>query len=360
MRKRVVRQKLIKKHLKRKPGLPPGSLIRQNDNSQAESRLSYFLYNQESIEEKHIHSLSELPKKTKEKLFWMNVVGLNDIELLRDIGKIFNLHPLLLEDIINTDQRPKFDDFENRISLMLRLYDSENNEMSIEGEQITLVMGEGFVISFLEKPTDIFEPVFERLRKTSSGVRSHRADYLLYVLADLIIDHYFVFIENLGVRIEDLEDSLFTESNESNLEKIHSMKTELLSFRRYVFPLREAISQIQRSNSTLIEPETQRFWTDAYDHVIRIIDLLENYRELNTSLRDIYLSGLSIKMNRIMQLLTIISTIFIPLTFIVGVYGMNFHNMPELEWRYGYYMIWCLMSLIVIGMLLFFKRKKWL
>lgn len=360
MRKRVIRHKSIKKTRKRKPGLPPGTLIRQSEDAQTESKLGYFLYNQDFVEEKHIQSLAELPQKSKDKFFWLNVTGLNNIELLKEIGKVFNLHPLLLEDIINTDQRPKFDDFENRISLTLRLYNSENKELNLEGEQVTLVMGDNFIISFLEKPTDLFEPIYERLRKTRSGVRSYKSDFLLYALADLIIDHYFVFIENLGDRIVDLEDSLFDDANDRNLERIHAMKTELLTFRRNVFPLREAISQIQRSNSKLILVETQRFWTDAYDHVIRIIDLLENYRELNSGLRDIYLSGLSIKMNKIMQLLTIISTIFIPLTFIVGVYGMNFNNMPELTWHNGYYGVWLIMILIVLGMLIFFKRRKWL
>lgn len=360
MRKRIIRHKPIRRHHKRKPGLPPASLIRRSSDDFLDTELKYISYNIDFIEEKQIKSLSELPEKSPDKFLWLNITGLNDLELLKDVGNKFNIHPLLLEDIINTDQRPKFDDFEDKLALTLRLYYNDTIESVTDGEQVTLVMGENILISFLEKPTDIFEPIYERLRKTTSGVRAHSSDFLFYALADLIIDYYFVFIEFLGDKIEALEDSLFLQTNDSSLERIHDLKTELLNFRRNVFPLREAIGQIQRSASRLIEPETQRFWTDAYDHVIRIIDLLENYRELNNGLRDIYLSGLSIKMNKIMQLLTIISTIFIPLTFIVGVYGMNFHYMPELGWKYGYFMVWAAMVLIVLGMLIYFKRKRWL
>ena len=345
---------------KRTPGLPPGSLVKEAGEFLSETQLYYFNYNVDFFEEKKITSLSELPAISENSTLWLNIEGIHHAEALKEIGDHFKLHPLLLEDILNTDQRPKFDEFEDVVALILRMYYSNSSENLLEGEQVAIVLGKGFVLSFQEKPGDIFDPVRERLRKSSGRIRTRKSDFLLYALTDIIIDHYFLLIENLGDKVEFLEEEIFSKPSEDNLEQIHVLKRELLTFRRNTFPLREAISQIQRSPTELIEVDTHRFLTDAYDHIINIIDLLENYRELNSGLKDIYMSGVSLRMNKIMQVLTIVSTIFIPLTFIAGIYGMNFENMPELGWHYGYMGVWVIMLLTVVVMLFFFRKKRWL
>lgn len=344
----------------RTPGRPPGSLIREVGEFVEYANLDFFIYDENELEERNIESLEQLPSVTPDKTLWLNIPGLKDAELLKEIGERFDLHPLLLEDILNPEQRPKLDEFDNCLALTLRMMYVREEGPQLEDEQITLVLGSGFVLSFQEKPGDVFDPIRERLRRASGRIRHRKSDYLLYALTDLAIDHYFVLIEALGDKVEDLEELVFSNPSENNLESIHQLKRELLIFRRSTFPLREAISQLQRLETGLITQETQRFITDAYDHIINILDLLENYRELNTGLKDIYLSSLSLRMNKVIQLLTIISTIFIPLTFIVGIYGMNFENMPELDWEYGYFLILGIMAAIVLGMVVFFKTRKWL
>lgn len=345
----------------RKAGLPPGSLIKQVGEFSEIVELTYFLYNAEEIEEEKFSNISELAAlNRKNKTLWVNVSGLNNTEILKELGEMFDLHPLLLEDILNTDQRPKMDDFGDSVALTLRMLYHHQDTKEIEDEQITLILGEGFILSFQEMVGDVFDSVRERLRNSGGRIRKSGSDYLAYALTDVIVDQYFVMIEDLGEKVEVLEDEVFDNPSHEHYNRIHSLKREMIIFRKNIFPLREAISQIQKTSKPFVHIETQRFFSDVYDHVIHVLDLVESYRELNSGLKDIYFSSLSIQMNKVIQLLTIISTIFIPLTFIAGVYGMNFENMPELSWKNGYYFVLGFMLLVVVFMLLFFRRRKWL
>jgi magnesium transporter len=358
------KQALNKRKLKqpgRQVGLPPGALKKQVGSFSDNTLLSLFLFHESEVLEKDIHSVSELkeylPKENQ--ILWLNIEGLHNVEVLKEIGELFHLHNLLLEDILNTDQLPKMDDYGEYVSLCLRMVKEYTPNEKVQDEQITMVLMPQILLSFQEKPGDVFMEVRERIRTSGGRIRQRGADYLLYALTDLVVDHYFQYIEKLGESVEELEENVFQHANANHMNDIHELKRELLYFRRYAFPLREAISRIQRNPNPIISSDTQRYFTDVYDHIFHILDLLESYRELTTGIKDMYLSTVSFQMNKVIQMLTIISTIFIPLTFLVGVYGMNFKEMPELEWEYGYYLVWGIMGVITLAMVYFFKRKKW-
>ena len=291
---------------------------------------------------------------------WLDIDGVHQNEILEAIGAQANLHPLVIEDIHNTYQRPKVEDYEDYLYIVLKMISWDEDSKEILGEQVSLLLGNNFVVSFKEDPGDIFDPVRKRLREGKGRLRKMGADYLAYALLDQVVDHYFFVLENLGEQIEDLEEELITNPDASTLQTIHHLKRELIFLRKSVWPLREAISSLERGESPLFKPETLVYLRDVYDHAIQVIDTIETFRDMVSGMLDIYLSSISNRMNEVMKVLTIIATIFIPLTFIAGVYGMNFTNMPELQWPWGYFMVWGVMIVIFIGMLIFFKRKKWL
>jgi magnesium transporter len=345
----------------RQIGLPPGALKKQVGKFSESTNLSLFLFHETEVLEKQIESIADLKGylPTEGQVLWLNIEGLHEVQILKELGEIFNLHNLLLEDILNTDQLPKMDDYGDYLSLSLRMVHAYTPQEKIQDEQITLVLLPQILISFQEKPGDVFMEVRERIRTSGGRIRQRGADYLLYALTDLVVDHYFHYIEQVGESVDALEEQVFQRANANHLNEIHEIKRELLYFRRYAFPLREAVSRLQRSTNPLISNDTQRYFTDVYDHIFHILDLLESYRELSTGIKDIYLSQVSFQMNKVMQILTIISTIFIPLTFLAGVYGMNFKLMPELEWEYGYLAVWGIMITMAVSMVFYFKRKKW-
>ena len=270
------------------------------------------------------------------------------------------MHPLVLEDIVNTSQRPKIDDYNDYIFLVAQMmyYDADEQ---IVNEQISFILGKNYVLTFQEAEGDVFDMLRDRIRNGKGRVRQHGSDYLLYALIDSIVDHYYAIIETMGNKVEELEDQLFEGIREEEItNEIQTLKREILKIRRAIFPLREIINRIEKSESSLIEEKTQRYFSDVYDHVIQISETIEIYREMIWSLMDMYMTNISNKMNEVMKVLTIIATIFIPLTFIAGIYGMNFEYIPELQLKNGYFYIWGLMILIFIGMLYYFKRKKWL
>jgi len=345
-----------------KTGLPPGALIHVGEQKSERTRITLLDYDEQRAEEKELPVVDEcLLFKEKKSVTWINVTGLHQVELLEKLNDCFGLHPLVLEDILNTDQRPKMEDFGDYLYIVLRMLDlDKKNENAIVSEQISLILGKNFVLTFQEREGDLFDPLRERIRNGKGRLRKMGPDYLVHALLDAIVDQYFVVLEKLGERIEFLEDELVTRPTPSTLQVLHRLKREMISLRKSVWPLREVIGTLERGESSLIQASTNLYLRDVYDHTIQVIDNVETFRDMLSGMLDIYLSSISNRMNEIMKVLTIISTIFIPLTFIVGLYGMNFKHMPELEWPWGYPAVLLLMSGVTVFMLFYFRRKKWL
>ncbi|MBU1941500.1 MAG: magnesium/cobalt transporter CorA [Candidatus Thermoplasmatota archaeon] len=347
-------------------GLPPGSLVHVGESRTAQVKITVIDYDEQNFIEKEVSAEECFPFKDKPSVTWINVDGVHQIDIIEKIGLHFGLHPLVLEDIMNTGQRPKMEDFEDYIFIVLKmLYHSEKDD-EIKAEQISLVLGKNFVLSFQETEGDVFDFVRDRLRNGKGRIRKVSADYLTYSLLDAIIDNYFIILEKIGEAVEEMEDKLIANPIPETLQAIHYMKRELIFLRKSVWPLREVISGLQRGESKLIHKSTQLYIRDMYDHTIQVIDTIETFRDMISGMLDIYMSSVSNKMNEVMKVLTIFAAIFIPLTFVAGVYGMNFSpdasplNMPELNFFLGYPLVLILMASIGGIMLLYFKRKKWL
>jgi len=302
----------------------------------------------------------------EEEMCWVDVVG-HDVELLAELGELLEVHPLALEDVVNVGQRPKVDDYESSLYVVLDLIRWTDDDTSLTKEQVSLIVQDGLLLSVRELESDVFEPVRERLRKGGSRrIRTTGADYLAYALMDTVVDHMFPVLDRLGEQIEEIEVSLLEHPTEADLNELHRMKRDLLLMRRSVWPLRDAVGSLLRGDHELIADETRVFLRDVGDHVAQAIDIIETYREMTSSLVDLYMSSVSNRMNEIMKVLTIIATIFIPLSFVAGLYGMNFDrevspwNMPELGWYWGYPAALALMSGIAVVLLVFFRRKGWI
>ncbi len=350
-----------KKKMKSKVGLPPGTPVYTGEREREKITITVIDYDERQFIKKEIDQIEEcLSFKNKETVSWINIDGIHDEEIIKKIGKEFCLHPLTVEDIMNPRQRPKVEKFDEYIFIVLKMLLYDEKEEKVLEEQVSLILGNGYVLSFQEKKGDLFDPLRERISSGLGRIRKSGSDYLAYSLTDIIVDHYFLILEKLGDKVEQLEDSLTGETDKDMLRKIHGLKREMILLRKSVWPLRELINGLERSESTLIRKETLRFFRDVYDHTIQVIDAIETYRDMIFSMHDTYLSTLSNRMNEVMKVLTIIATIFIPLTFIAGIYGMNFVFMPELKWRYAYFGVLGIMALVALGMILYFKRKKWL
>ncbi len=351
----------LSRHSPKKIGLAPGTVIHVGEQKMTAVQITVIDYDESHLFEKKLADIEEsFPFKDKPSVTWLNIDGLHEVDIIEKIGQHFGIHALVLEDIVHTSQRPKIEDFESYIFIVLKMleYDNANNE--ILDEQFSLVMGKNFVITFQENVGDIFDPLRERIRSNNARLRKTNADYLTYAMIDAVVDNYFVILEKLGEKIEDLEDELLSDPSLHTLNQIHQIKRKLITLRKSVWPLREVISSLEREDSPLISKATNIFIRDIYDHTIRVIETLETYRDMIAGMLDTYLSSVSVKMNEVMKLLTIIATIFIPLTFFAGIYGMNFEYMPELKWRWGYFTMRGLMVLIALGMIFYFRRKKWL
>jgi magnesium transporter len=349
-----------------KTGLPPGSLVHVGERHAEELHLSLLVYNEKELHEKTLTGSEDLRgalqgQDKEEGVVWLHIAGLHDIGLMELLGSIYHLHPLTLEDILYTDQRPKIEDFGNYIYIVLKDFSLPlEADGQILPEQISVVFGPNFLISFQERQSPLLEPIRERIRSARGRIRKTGTDYLAYTIIDAIIDQYFILLEKLGENVESLEDQLVANPGRDTLHSIQSIKREMLYLRKSVWPLREAISTLQRSDSPLVDTATALYLKDVYDHAIQIIDTIETYRDMLSGMLDIYLSSVSNRLNEVMKVLTIIATIFMPLTFLAGVYGMNFKYMPELEWRWGYFMVLGIMTTVALSMVLFFRRKKWL
>jgi len=351
--------RIIKK-VSRKAGLPPGTLIHVGKKGEERVNISIIDYDEKHYQEKETENIEEsFPFKDKPTVSWINIEGIHKIEIIEKIGKHFNLHPLLLEDILNTDQRPKIEDFDDYIFVVLKMLYYDEKEKEIISEQVSLIIGSNFVISFQEKEGDVFNPIRDRIRNAKGRIRKMGADYLAYALIDAIVDNYFIILEKIGEKVEGMEDELVTNPTPETLQTIHNLKRDTIFLRKSVWPLREGISILERSESPLIQESTGIFLRDVYDHTIQIIDTIETFKDMVSGMLDIYLSSISNRMNEVMKVLTIIATIFIPLTFIAGVYGMNFKYMPELEWRWAYFGVLAIMLVVGILMISYFRRKKW-
>ena len=350
--------KLVQKR-SRKTGLPPGTLVHIGEKKTDKVAITAFSYAGVRCDEYQVLSLDELAPPADESVTWVNVSGVHKMDILESCGKQFQLHSLLLEDIANTDQRPKLDDYETCLFLVLKML-SVTERQDIVVEQVSLVFGRNFVLSFQENGTDVFTPVRDRLRGGKGRLRQSGADYLFYALVDAIVDQYFAVVEALGEKIEELQDLVVSDPKPETLHKIHALKRQLLFLRRAVWPLREVTNNLSRSECPFLQESTKVFFRDVYDHVVQIVDTIETLREMVSASLDIYLSSISYRLNAVMKVLTIITTIFMPLTFIVGIYGMNFEHMPELKWEWGYPLVVGVMVMIAIAMLGFFIRKRWI
>jgi magnesium transporter len=342
-----------------KTGLPPGTLVHIGEKKTDRVTITTFNYAGARCDERQNPSLDVLAPPTDGSVTWVNVGGVHEMDILESFGKQFQLHPLLLEDIANTDQRPKLDDYETCLFLVMKML-SVTGRQDIVVEQVSLVLGGNFVLSFQENGADVFTPVRDRLRGSRGRLRQSGADYLLYALVDAIVDQYFAVLEVLGEKIEALQELVVSDPKPETLHQIHALKRQLLFLRRAVWPLREAANNLSRSDCPFLQESTKVFFRDVYDHVVQIVDTIETLREMVSAGLDIYLSSISYRLNAVMKVLTIITTIFMPLTFIVGIYGMNFEHMPELKWEWGYPLVLSVIATIAMAMLGFFKLKKWI
>jgi len=355
----MIMPKLIKKRSS-KAGLPPGTLVHIGERKEEAVRITYIDYDEQNFQERQVSAIEECFQfKTTPTVTWINIDGIHQVDIIEKLGKQFELHPLILEDILNTGQRPKFEDFDNYMFIVLKMLSYDDTKQTVQAEQVSLVLGANFVVSFQEQVGDVFEQIRDRIRNAKGRIRRMGPDYLVYALIDAVVDNYFIILEKLGEKIESLEEQLVTETTEQTLGQIHGLKREMIFLRKSVWPLREAISSLERSESSLINKSTGVYLRDVYDHTIQVIDTVESLRDTVSGMLDIYLSSISNKMNAVMKVLTIIATIFIPLTFIAGIYGMNFKYMPELEWHWGYPIVWLVMGAVVVIMLIYFRKKKW-
>jgi len=352
--------RFLKKRSK-KVGLPPGTLVHIGEKKIDTVKITIIDYDEKQFQEKEVKTIEEcFPFKDKPTVTWINIAGLHQVDIIEKLGNHFDLHPLLLEDIVNTEQRPKIEDFGEYLFFIFKMLKYYETEKEIQGDQVSLVLGSNFVISIQESERDVFNPIRARIRSDKGRIKKRGPDYLTYSLIDAIVDAYFVVLENVGEIIEDIETELVTNPTLETLQAIHHLKREMIFLRKSVWPLREIISHLERSESQLIQETTAIYLRDVYDHTIQVIDTIETFRDMLSGMLDMYLSSISNKMNEIMKVLTIIATVFIPLTFIAGIYGMNFRYMPELEWRWGYPVIWLAIVVISAAMAVYFRRKQWL
>jgi len=352
--------KFFKKRSK-SAGLTPGTLVHIGERLMEKPKISIIDYSPNKLEERTVESIEECcAYQKKPTITWINIDGIHQAETIEQIGHSFQIHPLTLEDIMNTSQRPKIDYFPGYIFIALKMFYWDETEQEIAIEHISLILTDHTVLSFQEREGDVFNPVRERIKNKTGKIRKSGADYLIYTLLDSIVDQYFLILEKLGDKTELLEDALINQPSPENLRVIHQGKRNLIFLRNAVWPLREVINKLEKDESKLIQKNTKLFLRDVYDHTIQVIETVEALRDMVAGLLDIYLSSVSNKMNEVMKVLTIIATIFIPLTFLAGIYGMNFHYMPELSWKWAYPVTLFIMFLIGLGMYFFFKKKNWL
>ncbi len=357
-RKRQAKIRRQHKEISVKSGMPPESLVHVGQVYLEKTLLELITFNTDSYSREAMVDIAELDKKEKFRFTWLKVNGLHDVSTIESIGKKLNISQLLLEDVLNTSHRPKLEEHGDFLFLTLRLFNLRDYEL--ESEQISLILGQDILVSFQETERPLFEPVVARLSTSTGKIRSRGLDYLLYNLVDVIVDHYYSILEKTGDQLEELEDVLFDNPDKTLMEKNQQIRKNIFTIRKALLPTQEAMNTLLKAEPELIDPEDLPYFSDINDHVNQCLDFIDVYRELSAEIKETYLSNLSYRMNQVMKLLTIITTIFIPLSFIAGIYGMNFKYMPELEWRSGYYLVLGLMLTLLLGMLVYFRIRKWI
>lgn len=343
-----------------KAGLPPGSLVGVSGDSCTVTTIKLFTYNPDDWRETDPRTIADVPELDPNHITWLDIDGLDDTSIVTSVGERFHLHPLLLEDVLNTDHRPKLEEYPEQLFVVAKMLSLDEETEGIVDEQISLVLGKGYVITFQEKPGDVLDPIRDRIRHNTGRVRKMGADYLLYALLDVIVDNYFLIVEDLGERIEALERKISVRPGNEDLLTIQEIRSLLITVARYSTPVRELAGRMNTVQSDLVSKGTRRYVNDLQDHTVYIAESISTFRDMLTNLENTYHAAQNMRMTQVMKLLTIISTIFIPLTFIVGIYGMNFDHMPELRWKYGYFIVMGIMAVISGIMLLWFRRKRWL
>lgn len=354
--------RILGKNKSFKIGQPPGSAVFTGTKKLESVKINLISYNEEEAEEFKIGSLADLSVhlNKKNRILWVDIIGLHDEKLLEEIGSLFELHRLTLEDILNVEQRPKMEIFDHYLFTELQMVKCEGVNSQIDSEQISLILSGNILLSFQEKEGDVFSFVRTRISQGKGTIRKRQADYLLYSLLDSIVDHYFLVLETVSEKIEVIEALAMNDPDGSVLQKIYLERRQILALRRSVYPLREVISSFEKNADQFISRETKPFIRDLYDNTIQVIETMEVFRDMSSGVLDLYMNSLSNRMNNVMKVLTIISTIFIPLTFVAGIYGMNFDNMPELRWHYGYFYVLAGMMLSALIMMGYFIKKKWI
>lgn len=350
-----------RRRLSSKAGMPPGSLVHIGKENTEAVKLSMIKYNAKGFEKIDVKTVEDCKAAYNEnEINWINISGIHQTEIINEIGAAFGFHAIVLEDIANSEQRPKFEDYEDYVYVTLKSLNYNKSKHCIQYEQISILFNHSLVVSFQESNETIFSEIVQRLDSGRTKLISHKSDYLVYRLIDTVVDGYFSVIEEEEVEIEMLEDKILKSTGNKILKEIQNIKRDLVILLRSVFPLREAINKLDKQESKFILPETHIYFRDIYDHTIHIIESIETQRDLLSGLMDIYLSSISNRMNSVMKVLTVIATIFIPITFLAGVYGMNFKVLPELQWDYGYLFFWIVCLTATSGMLFYFRKKKWL
>lgn len=339
----------------------PGTVEYHGERKVDQIRIAIMDYDESALNENRDAAFEEcLTCKDLPSTSWINVNGLHDTDFLTKLGERFGLHSLVLEDIVNTNQRPKFEDYGEYIYIVIKILDYDEAAQIVTSEQVSLILGQNYVLSFQEREGDIFEPVRERIRGGKGRIRKGGTDYLTYALLDAVVDHYYAVLERFGDEIEAIEEDLIDHPAPELLNQIHALKREMIYIRKSVWPLREVVGSLYRDETRLIKKATQLFLRDVYDHTIQVIDSVESFRDIISGMQDLYLSSLSNRMNEVMKVLTIAATIFVPLTFFAGIYGMNFDFMPELKWKWSYPIFWAVIVVVGGSMVYAFRRKRWL
>ncbi|WP_299550967.1 magnesium/cobalt transporter CorA [Seonamhaeicola sp.] len=347
---------------KKKIGLAPGSIVFTGNRKVDKVVIHHLQYDSNNLTERVIdsHSKSTLTRSEDTLVDWYDVRGMHDTELIGLFGSTFDIHPLILEAVVDIHQRPKFEEYPKGNFILLRSLKFDSETLELKREHVAIYFNKGFVATFQETESDLFESVRKRINSDSPRIKLRGADYLAYALMDETVDNYYIALESIESHIEALEDKMVESVDDSNKNKIHHLKKELLAFRKSIVPLREAIANFYKTESAFVQENSRVFIRNLYENTIQIMDTVESYRDILNGLQDLFISEVSFKMNKVMQLLTIISVIFIPLTFLAGIYGMNFENIPELKYKYAYFILWGVMIFIFVVMIYFFKKKKWL
>ncbi len=344
-----------------KTGLPPGSLVHVGDLKEEEAVITVMEYDEADFSERRVSSMEEaLAAVGRRRNVWINVDGLHQVELLAGLGEGLSIGALALEDVLNTHQRPKIEETGDSLFIVFRMFYLDAEKEEVASEQVSLFLGENYVVSFQESEGDVFDKLRARIKSSVGRVRKMGPDYLAYALMDAVVDNYFLVLEAVEDRLEELDEEVYERPSHETIQDIHRLKREVLFLRKSIYPLREVAGSILRSESGLLTEATEAYFRDLNDHVMQVVDAVDSYRELISGLLDVYLSSVSNRMNDVMKILTIISTIFIPLSFLAGVYGMNFDNMPETHFEWAYYVFWGVIIVLALAMVWNFKKRKWI